>query len=234
MSKNKKATNALFLIVQELFYDICKLKIIIMRNKTLPSKLLDAAVNELAKLPGIGQKTALRLALNLLNRPVSESDALAHAVVTMRKELKNCIICNNISDLETCEICRTPNRDHRTVCVVETIRDVMAIENTMQYRGIYHVLGGKISPMDGIGPSDLKVDSLEHRVSAGDVDEIILALSTTMEGDTTSFYIFRKFSVYPLKITTIARGVSVGDELEYTDEVTLGKSILNRTQFSLG
>ena len=204
-----------------------------MKNRTLPSKLLDAAVNELAKLPGIGQKTALRLALNLLNRPISESDALAQAVVNMRKELKHCNICNNISDSETCEICLSPNRDHQTVCVVETIRDVMAIENTMQFRGIYHVLGGKISPMDGIGPSDLKVDTLEERVAAGAVEEIILALSTTMEGDTTSFYIFRKFAPYPVKITTIARGVSVGDELEYTDEITLGKSIINRTKFSL-
>ena len=201
-------------------------------ERQYPSKLLEKAVGEFSRLPGIGQKTALRLVLHLLRQETADVERLADSLVTMKREVKRCAKCHNISDQDTCPICSDPRRDDRTVCVVENIQDVMAIENTQQYRGLYHVLGGVISPMDGIGPSDLEIDSLVERVSAGEVDEVILALSPTMEGDTTNFYIFRKLAPWPsVRITIIARGISVGDELEYTDEVTLGRSILNRTLF---
>ena len=202
--------------------------------QTYPSKLLEQAVNELAKLPGIGRKTALRMALHLLKRNVQEVESLGSAVIKMRNEIIYCTECRNISDQAICAICANPKRDHAIICVVEDIRDVMAIENTGQFAGVYHVLGGIISPMDGIGPHDLHIDSLLTRVAAGGVGEIIMALPTTIEGDTTNFYLFRKLSLYPMKLTTIARGVSIGDELEHTDEVTLGRSIINRTPYESG
>ena len=197
-----------------------------------PSRLLENAVSQFSRLPGIGRKTALRLVLHLLRQDTEDVEQLASALTTMKREVKHCNVCHNISDQDVCPICSDPRRDRSTVCVVENIQDVMAIENTQQFHGLYHVLGGVISPMDGIGPSDLEIQSLVDRVGQGDVDEVILALSPTMEGDTTNFYIFRKLASYPqLKVTVIARGISVGDELEYTDEVTLGRSILNRTLF---
>lgn len=197
-----------------------------------PSRLLENAVSQFSRLPGIGRKTALRLVLHLLRQDTEDVEQLASALTTMKREVKRCNVCHNISDQDVCPICSDPRRDRSTVCVVENIQDVMAIENTQQFHGLYHVLGGVISPMDGIGPSDLEIQSLVDRVGQGDVDEVILALSPTMEGDTTNFYIFRKLASYPqLKVTVIARGISVGDELEYTDEVTLGRSILNRTLF---
>ena len=197
-----------------------------------PSQLLEKAVQQFAKLPGIGRKTALRLVLHLLRQEEEEVTQLADAISRMRKEVRRCKVCHNISDSELCPICSNPRRDGSTICVVENIQDVMAVENTQQFHGLYHVLGGVISPMDGIGPSDLEIESLVERVSQGEVKEVILALSSTMEGDTTNFYIFRKLAPYhDVKISIIARGISVGDELEYTDEVTLGRSILNRTVF---
>ena len=197
-----------------------------------PSQLLEKAVGEFSKLPGIGRKTALRLVLHLLRQETADVDQLADALSRMKHEVVYCRTCHNISDRDTCPICSDPRRDKSMVCVVENIQDVMAIENTQQYHGLYHVLGGVISPMDGIGPSDLEIDSLVSRVGEGEVKEVILALSPTMEGDTTNFYIFRKLAPYTdVKITMIARGISVGNELEYTDEVTLGRSILNRTPF---
>ena len=196
-----------------------------------PSQLLEKAVTEFSKLPGIGRKTALRLVLHLLRQDDEDVDGFATAVSRLKKEVKHCRICHNISDTDVCPICSDPRRDTQTVCVVENIQDVMAIENTLQYRGLYHVLGGIISPMNGIGPSDIEIDSLVERISEGNVKEVILALSSTMEGDTTNFYIFRKLAGYDVKISMIARGISVGDELEYTDEVTLGRSIINRTPF---
>jgi recombination protein RecR len=202
--------------------------------QTYPSKLLEQAVNELAKLPGIGRKTALRMALHLLKRKIPEVEALGTAVIKMRNEIIYCNECRNISDQEICAICASPKRDHTLICVVEDIRDVMAIENTGQFNGVYHVLGGIISPMDGIGPQDLHINALIVRVSTGIVTEIILALPTTIEGDTTNFYLYRKLSDFDLKLTTIARGISIGDELEHTDEVTLGRSILNRTPYESG
>jgi DNA replication and repair protein RecR len=203
-----------------------------MTQQTYPSQLLEKAVGEFAKLPGIGRKTALRLVLHLLRQDTDDVDQLADALMRVKHEVVYCHTCHNISDSDTCPICSDPRRDRSTVCVVENIRDVMAIENTQQYHGLYHVLGGVISPMDGIGPSDLEIDSLVSRVAAGEVREVILALSPTMEGDTTNFYIFRKLAPHAdVKITMIARGISVGNELEYTDEVTLGRSILNRTIF---
>ena len=203
-----------------------------MTQQTYPSQLLEKAVGEFAKLPGIGRKTALRLVLHLLRQDTDDVDQLADALMRVKHEVVYCHTCHNISDSDTCPICSDPRRDRSTVCVVENIRDVMAIENTQQYHGLYHVLGGVISPMDGIGPSDLEIDSLVSRVAAGEVREVILALSPTMEGDTTNFYIFRKLASHAdVKITMIARGISVGNELEYTDEVTLGRSILNRTIF---
>jgi recombination protein RecR len=196
-----------------------------------PSKLLENAVNEFSKLPGIGKKTALRLVLHLLKKEPEEVARFSKAITQLRDEVKHCRICRNISDSDICNICSNPARDHRLVCVVENIRDVMSVENTQQYRGVYHVLGGIISPMDGIGPADLEIDSLLERVSKGEADEVIFALSTTMEGDSTNFYIFKKLKDHKIKITTLARGVSIGDEIEYTDEITLGRSIVNRMLF---
>lgn len=198
-------------------------------ENTYPSQLLEKAVCEFSKLPGIGRKTALRLVLDLLRRTEDEVDGLASAVTRLRKEVKHCRVCHNISDTDVCPICSDRRRDTTSICVVENIRDVMAVENTQQYNGLYHVLGGIISPMDGVGPSDIEIDSLVERVAAGGVKEVILALSSTMEGDTTNFYISRKLAAYDVVISVIARGISVGDELEYTDEVTLGRAILNRT-----
>ncbi len=197
-----------------------------------PSRLLERSVQEFSKLPGIGRKTALRLVLHLLRQPSEDVDGFADALTTMKREVKFCSVCHNISDEDVCPICRDQRRDASTVCVVENIQDVMAIENTQQFNGLYHVLGGIISPMDGIGPSDLEIDSLVGRVEEGTVKEVILALSPTMEGDTTNFYIFRKLASLDVKLSIIARGVAVGNELEYTDEVTLGRSILNRTPFN--
>lgn len=194
-----------------------------------PSQLLEKAVCEFSKLPGIGRKTALRLVLDLLRRTEEEVDGFATAVTRLRKEVKHCKVCHNISDTDVCPICSDRRRDSTSICVVENIRDVMAVENTQQYNGLYHVLGGIISPMDGVCPSDIEIDSLVERVAAGGVKEVILALSSTMEGDTTNFYISRKLAGYDVVISVIARGISVGDELEYTDEVTLGRAILNRT-----
>lgn len=201
-------------------------------NQQYPSTLLEKAVGEFAKLPGIGRKTAMRLVLHLLRQETSTVEAFGNAVVRLKHEVKYCRVCHNISDTDTCQICSNPQRDASIVCVVENIRDVMAVENTQQYKGLYHVLGGVISPMDGIGPSDLQIDSLVERVKSGVVKEVILALSSTMEGDTTNFFIFRKLAPYDVKITMIARGISIGDELEYTDEVTLGRSIVNRLPFT--
>ena len=202
-----------------------------MTLDNFPSKLLENAVNEFSKLPGIGKKTALRLVLHLLKKEVDEVLRFSRSLTQLREEVKHCTICRNISDHDICNICSNPARDHRIVCVVENIRDVMSIENTQQYRGVYHVLCGIISPMDGIGPADLEIESLLSRVEKGETDEIIFALSTTMEGDSTNFYIFKKLKDYPVKITTLARGVSIGDEIEYTDEITLGRSIVNRMLF---
>lgn len=196
------------------------------------SSLLDAAVNEFAKLPGIGRKTALRLVLYLLRQDIASAEALGNAIINLRNEVKYCKVCHNISDNDLCDICSNANRDSSIVCVTESIKDVMAIENTQQFNGLYHVLGGVISPMDGISPNDLEIDSLVERVAAGGISEVILALSTTIEGDTTNFYLFRKLAPFNVNISILARGVSIGDELEYTDEVTLGRSILNRTPFN--
>lgn len=197
------------------------------------SVLLEKAVGEFAKLPGIGRKTAMRLVLHLLRQDTERVDAFSQSISTLKHEVKYCRVCHNISDTDICQLCANPARDASTVCVVENIRDVMAVENTQQFRGLYHVLGGVISPMDGIGPSDLQIDSLVERVKSGVVKEVILALSPTMEGDTTNFYLFRKLAPYPdVKITLIARGIAMGDELEYADEVTLGRSIANRTVFT--
>lgn len=198
--------------------------------ETYPSVLLEKAVGEFCKLPGIGRKTALRLVLHVLRQPVGEAEAFADAVLHVRKDIKYCSVCHNISDDDVCPICSDARRDRSTICVVENVQDVMAIENTQQYNGLYHVLGGVISPMDGVGPGDLQIESLVQRVKDNDdVKEIILALSSTMEGDTTNFYIHRQLAPLHVKVTMIARGISVGNDLEYTDEVTLGRSIVNRT-----
>ena len=202
-----------------------------MIHQQYPSQLLEKAVSELSRLPGIGRKTALRLALYLLRQDTEDVERFAEAVIQMKYEVKYCQKCHNISDTDVCPICADPKRDSSLVCVVENIQDVMAIENTQQYHGLYHVLGGIISPMDGIGPGDIEIDSLVKRVAEGGIQEIILALSPTMEGDTTNFYIYRKLAGYDVKISVIARGIAVGNELEYTDEVTLGRSIMNRTLF---
>jgi recombination protein RecR len=203
-------------------------------DQRYPSVLLENAVNELATLPGIGRRTALRLALYMLRRDVGYAEGFTSALLTLRKEVKYCRTCHNICDNELCGICADTRRDHSLVCVVENIKEVMAIENTAQFHGVYHVLGGIISPIDGIGPNDLEIDSLVERVANGEVKEVILALSTTMEGDTTNFFIYRKLSPYPqVEVSQIARGVSIGDEIEYTDEVTLGRSILNRIRFKI-
>ncbi|MBQ2321297.1 MAG: recombination protein RecR [Bacteroidales bacterium] len=195
------------------------------------SKLLDDAVGQFAKLPGIGRKTALRLVLHLLREQKEEVSLFTEAIRAVRNDIHYCSVCHNISDTDTCDICTNPQRDHSTVCVVENVRDVMAVEATRQYAGVYHVLGGVISPMDGIGPDDLNIESLEERAAAGKVGEVILALSATMEGDTTNFYIYKRLAPYGVKLTTIARGIAVGDELEYADEVTLGRSLVNRVPF---
>ncbi len=196
-----------------------------------PSKLLENAVNEFAKLPGIGRKSALRLVLHLLKQDLQEVEIFGNSLIQLRSEIKHCKICHNISDTDICSICANPARNSSIICVVENIKDVMSIENTQQFKGLYHVLGGIISPMDGIGPSDLEIESLVSRVNEGNTEEIILALSTTMEGDTTNFFIYKKLKNNEVKISTLARGVSIGDELEYTDEVTLGRSIVNRMNF---
>lgn len=202
-------------------------------SQPYPSQLLEKAVAEFAKLPGVGRKTALRLVLYLLRLDTEEVESFSNAMTMLRKEVKYCRVCHNISDSEVCPICSNPKRDATTICVVENIRDVMAIENTQQYQGLYHVLGGVISPMDGIGPSDLEIESLVERVSGGEVKEVIFALSPTMEGDTTNFFISRRLASANVKLSVIARGISVGNELEYTDEVTLGRSIVNRTPISI-
>ena len=202
-----------------------------MNIHSYPSVLLEKAVREFARLPGIGQKTALRLVLHLLKMDNESVAAFGNALIHLKNNVKYCSVCRNISDTEVCNICASPRRDTTTVCVVENIRDVMSVENTGQYNGLYHVLGGIISPMDGIGPSDLFINDLINRVASGEVKEVILALSTTMEGDTTNFYIFRRLQDYPVTITTLARGVAIGDELEYADEITLGRSLINRTLF---
>ncbi|OQX81374.1 MAG: recombination protein RecR [Bacteroidetes bacterium 4484_249] len=195
------------------------------------SKLVETAVNEFSRLPGIGRKTALRLALHLLKKDLPVSEALGNSIIKMRNEIMFCKVCYNISDSEICEICANPKRNSETVCVVEDIRDVMAIENTGQYTGVYHILGGIISPMDGIGPNDLNINTLTERISKGEIKEVIMALSTTIEGDTTNFYIYKKIKDFNIKVTTIARGIAIGDELEYADEVTLGRSIVNRMPY---
>lgn len=194
-----------------------------------PSVLLERAVGEFSKLPGVGRKTALRLVLHLLRQPENSVEGFTDAISHVRNDIKYCRVCHNISDTEVCPICSDTHRDTTTVCVVENIQDVMAVENTQTYRGLYHVLGGIISPMDGVGPGDLEINSLVERVAQGDIREVILALSSTMEGDTTNFYISRLLKPYQVKVSVIARGISVGNELEYTDEVTLGRSIVNRT-----
>lgn len=196
-----------------------------------PSRLLEDAVNEFASLPGIGRKTAFRLVMNLLKRDREDVQRFGESIIRLRSDIRYCINCHNISDDDMCSICSDEKRNRSLVCVVENIQDVMAIENTRQYRGLYHVLGGIISPVDGIGPADLEIDSLEEKVKPGNIREIILALSTTMEGDTTNFYIFRRLNKYDVLITTLARGVAIGDELEYTDELTLGRAINNRNPY---
>ncbi|NVJ88113.1 MAG: recombination protein RecR [Flavobacteriaceae bacterium] len=195
------------------------------------SKLLENAVNEVSRLPGIGKRTALRLVLHLLKQPAEHTSYLSNALLSLRNEVKSCKQCHNISDTEICDICSNPKRNRELVCIVEDIRDVMAIENTSQFQGLYHVLGGKISPIEGIGPQNLMIDSLVNKVASGEIKELIFALSSTMEGDTTNFYIFKQIEKYNITTSTIARGIAVGDELEYADEVTLGRSILNRIPF---
>ncbi|MGQ9619511.1 MAG: recombination mediator RecR [Bacteroidales bacterium] len=196
-----------------------------------PSRLLENAVNEFASLPGIGRKTALRLVMSLLRRNPDDVKRFGETIIKLREDIKYCKFCHNISDEEVCGICSDKSRDNTIICVVESVQDVLAIENTRQYRGLYHVLGGIISPVDGIGPSDLNIESLEKKAEAGNITEIIFALSTTMEGDTTSYYLYKRLSKYNIRLSVLARGVAIGDELEYTDEITLGKSIINRTPF---
>jgi len=202
-----------------------------MDSSQYTSRLLEEATNELGKLPGIGKKTALRLALHILKQDNEYANKLGESIIRLKEETVFCVKCHNISDNHECHICSNPSRDESLVCVVENTRDVMAIENTNHFKGRYHVLGGIISPMEGIGPDKLTIESLVHKVEEGSVKEVILALSTTMEGDTTNFYIYRKLKPFDVKISTIARGIAIGDELEYADEVTLGRSILNRTDF---
>ena len=202
-----------------------------MNIEKYPSRLLEHAVNEFSKLPGIGRKSALRLVLHLLRQDKEEVVSFGESLIQLRREIKHCRVCHNISDSDVCQICSNEARNRSVICVVENIRDVMLFENTHQFNGLYHVLGGIISPMDGIGPSDLEIDSLIERARNEEIVEIILALPTTMEGDTTNFYIFRKLKEKPVRVTTLARGVSVGDDLEYTDEVTLGRSLVNRVLY---
>ncbi len=199
----------------------------------LPSQLLQRAVDEFAKLPGVGGKTAMRLVLHLLRQSPEEVKQFGNSVMQLRANVKFCRVCHNISDNDICDICSNPRRDTATVCVVENIQDVLAVENTQQYRGLYHVLGGVISPMDGVGPSDLQIETLLQRVQNGGIKEIILALNPTMEGDTTNFYLYRKLAPFDVKVSVIARGVAQNDELQYTDEITLGRSIVNRTTFTI-
>ncbi len=203
-----------------------------MSQQQFSSSLLEDAIHQFAKLPGIGRKTALRLVLHLLKESEEEVENFGNSIIRLRKEILYCKICHNISDSDICDICSNLSRDKSVVCVVENIKDVITIENTQQFRGLYHVLGGIISPMDGVGPKDLEIDSLLQRVENDGIKEVILALSTTMEGDTTNFYLYRKLEPFHVKITTLARGVSIGDELEYADEITLGRSIQNRIEFS--
>ncbi|MDD6890318.1 MAG: recombination mediator RecR [Bacteroidales bacterium] len=198
----------------------------------LTSSLLENAVTELSRLPGVGRKTALRLALHLLRQDEAMSVKLGEAIIKLRKEIKYCSVCHNISETDVCQICSSPARDSKIVCVVENINDVMIFERTGQFRGLYHVLNGLISPMDGIGPDQLEISSLVQRVKDNDIEEVILALSATMEGDTTNYYIYRLLGATGVKITQLARGVAIGNEIEYTDEVTLGRSLLNRTPFA--
>lgn len=200
-------------------------------SHSFPSRLLEDAVSEFAKLPGIGRKTALRLVLHLLRQESQVSESFGNAIIRLKQDIRECTICHNLSDNEICHICSDQKRDHGIVCVVESIRDVMSLENTQQYHGIYHVLGGIISPMEGIGPSDLNLASLEKKVSEESIREIILALPTTMEGDTTNFYIYRKLKDRNIQITTLARGLAIGDDLEFADEITLGRSLVNRLDF---
>lgn len=200
-------------------------------NRQLNSAILESAVAELAKLPGIGEKTALRLALHLLRQDEGVAEALGQSIIEMRRNIRYCNVCHNISETEVCEICSDSRRDHSTICVVENIKDVLTIESTHEFHGLYHVLGGVISPLDGIGPSDLEIDSLTQRVAEGDIREVILALNPTMQGDTTNYYIFRKLAPHNVNISLLARGLSIGNELEYTDELTLGRSIHNRIPF---
>ena len=202
-------------------------------SQQFPSVLLENAVNELAALPGIGRKTALRLALYILRRDSGYAKRLSLSLLALRREISYCRVCHNISDTDLCAICASPSRDHLTVCVVENIKEVMAIENTSQFHGVYHVLGGVISPIEGIGPADLQIDSLVERVASGEVKEVILALRATMEGDTTNFYLYRKLEPFDILISVIARGIAVGDEIEYADEITLGRSIINRVNFKI-
>lgn len=201
-------------------------------NQEFESILLEGAVTEISRLPGIGRKTALRLALHLLREDVATSVALGEAIINMRKGIKYCTICHNISETDVCPICGDSRRDVSTVCVVESVKDVLSFENTGSYRGLYHVLGGVISPIDGIGPDKLEIDSLVARVASGGVKEVILALSATMEGDTTDYYIYKRLEKFDVTVTQLARGVSVGNEIEYTDEITLGRSLVNRTLFA--
>ncbi|MEO5571252.1 MAG: recombination mediator RecR [Bacteroidia bacterium] len=198
---------------------------------TYSSKLLEDAVNEFAALPGIGRKTALRLVLSLLKRPVNEIEQFGNTIIRLRSNINYCKSCNNISETEICNICSNPKRDKNIICVVEDIRDVLAVENTSQYNGLYHVLGGIINPMEGIGPSQLNIESLVKKAESGIIEEVIMALSTTMEGDTTVFYLYKKLKPFNIKISTIARGIAIGGELEYADEITLGRSIINRTPY---
>jgi recombination protein RecR len=200
-------------------------------SQEFASTLLENAVTELSHLPGVGRKTALRLALHLLRRDPAEAEALGRSIIEMRRGIRYCKVCHNISETDTCDICSSPTRDPSIICVVENVKDVLSFERTGQFSGLYHVLGGVISPMDGIGPDQIEIDSLVDRVSAGGVDEVILALSATMEGETTDYYIYRRLGTLPVKITQLARGVSVGNEIEYTDEITLGRSLINRTPF---
>lgn len=202
-----------------------------MEENSNTSLILDNAVNELSKLPGIGRKTATRLILHLIKQPQNEISALGNAVIRLSNEIKYCKSCHNITDNDYCNICANSSRDKSLVCIVESIKDVIAIENTRQFKGIYHVLGGLISPMDGVGPNDLFIETIEKKVESGQVSEIIFALSTTMEGDTTNYYLFKKLNKYNVNFSVLARGISFGDEIEYTDEVTLGRSIVNRTPF---
>lgn len=216
---------------EEPFFKGLFLFIFVYMNQQYPSKLVERAVEQFSSLPGIGRKTALRLTLYVLSRPEAYAHLFADTIKALRDNVIYCRCCYNISDTEVCAICDNPNRDHSTICVVQHINDVMAVENTGQYHGVYHVLGGVISPMDGVGPQDLRIEELVQRVSDGSVKEVILALGSTMEGDTTNFYLYRKLTPTGVNVSTIARGIAVGNEIEYADEVTLGRSILNRIDF---